>query len=209
MVQPWTAFRALLALTTTIRMHRRTAPDAPWAHSHRKVPRSASRALPVSTTTIWIRPLLAMMTPPPALQATTLARVARDATGARVAQLIWTVTHLRRVWRVTLARTQLRARSAVAAVRQARTMLTRTHLQRVSAVLLEHSACSDPLHVALALALATTPPQALRSAPYARPTGRTMTLTRRHLVCRAAEKLSPQLARPNAARQTNAWRSPA
>ena len=110
MVHQWTAFRALWALTMTTRMHRPTAFLAASAHSHRKAPQSASRVPLASTTTIWTRLHLVMVTTLPALQGTTLAWVAQAAIRARVAQLTWMVMHLHRARHAMLGRTQSRVR---------------------------------------------------------------------------------------------------
>ena len=106
----WTAFRALSALTTTMRMHQQTACRAASAPSHRKAAQSAFRVPLAFTMMTWIRALLVTGMTPPALQDTTRVWVVRPESRARVASLTWTVMHLRRARHATLAHTQLLVR---------------------------------------------------------------------------------------------------
>ena len=106
----WSAFRALSALTTTMRIHRLCVSHAASAHSHRKAPQRALRVLLASTTTIWTHLHLVTAMIPPALQGTTLVLVARAAILARLAQLTWTVMHPQRAMYVVLGRTRHRVR---------------------------------------------------------------------------------------------------
>ena len=102
----WSAYRALSALTTTMRIHRLCVSHAGSAHSHRKAPQRALRVLLASTTTIWTHLHLVTAMIPPALQGTTLVLVARAAILARLAQLTWTVMHPQRAMHVMLGRTR-------------------------------------------------------------------------------------------------------